>query len=315
MTTISVTQAAVRNLAAALAKVDTTKLKHTERLDLIAEAFGWKTDAFMHSLKEAGTNPPVSRPGASIPEGSWERDGVLPLRNLGIHRLDQWESVLAKSNGVVINAGPTGSGKTTVLCASAKFLQAAGRPVYTLSDITHPIVSMSGAPVLLYGEIRDASMAAESFALAEAGFLVLATLHAGSPAGVLTRLEHYAVPASRLGLLRGVMAQRLIRRVTGEQALVADVRVFTPDAPASYNPPHGFGGDDEHVDPIVKNLVSYVRSGEVDTDEIERTFGSHIRSLVEGEVLGFKMVFAGSDTRAMRRLVDKVFVKPKDGEQ
>lgn len=66
MTDILVTQTAVRNLASILSRGDTQTLKHTERLALIAEAFGWKTDAFMHSLKSQNAKLMSSTPKQDV---------------------------------------------------------------------------------------------------------------------------------------------------------------------------------------------------------------------------------------------------------
>jgi hypothetical protein len=303
----------VRNLAAALSNIDTTRLRHTERLGLIAEAFGWKADAFMHALKNGGAAPqPDAKLG--VPVSSWNCDGVLPLRKLGIRRIDQWENVLASASGVVINAGPVGSGRTTVLAASAKFLWENGRPIYNLTDVPK-LATIGGNPVIVYGEIRNAEMAGEIFDYAEAGFLVLATMHAGSPDGVLMRLQDLDVPTSSLERLRAVMWQELIRRVAGKhsQALVSDIRVFESNAPASYGVSDNIHGDKNHTKRIVDELLPYVRAEEIEEVEIERVFGPHVRSLVSANLLDFKLIFAGSDVDApMRRLDEKVFGTSKD---
>jgi hypothetical protein len=294
MTTIPVTQAAVRNLATALSKIDTSKLKHTDRLDLIAQAFGWKSDAFMHALKASAApsalngNPPLSA-------SSWRAGKVLPLRTLGIRQIDLWESLLAQPSGVIINTGATGSGKTTVLAASADHLAAAGRAVYTVVDLDGSVPTLHH-PVLVYGEIRDPESAGEVFAYAQAGFLVLATMYAGTPESVSTRLQDLSVPSSRLGMLRGAMSQALIHQVKGGQALVSRVKVFSFDAGGSRGSAADLDGEaSDHFKETVDELIAYVRAGVVEEEEVERAFGQLIRSHVSADILGFKLIFAGSD--------------------
>jgi hypothetical protein len=56
----------MRKLTAALAKVDSGTLRHFERVNLVAEAFGWKGDALMHHLKK-GRRHPAPPPAAVDP--------------------------------------------------------------------------------------------------------------------------------------------------------------------------------------------------------------------------------------------------------
>jgi hypothetical protein len=53
MSNIELTHDIMRKLTAALGKVDSGNLRHFERINLVAEAFGWKGDALMHYLKNA----------------------------------------------------------------------------------------------------------------------------------------------------------------------------------------------------------------------------------------------------------------------
>jgi hypothetical protein len=310
MTTIPVTQAAVRNLATALSKIDTSKLKHTERLELIAQAFGWKSDAFMHALKTNDV-PPILNGSPPQLASSW-RSGTAPsLQSLGIRQIDLWERLLAEPAGVIINTGATGSGRTTVIAASADFLVAAGRSVYTVADVTG-LVPMSGNPVLIFGEIRDAMSAGEAFKYAESGFLVLAAMYGKNAKNVPAKLQDFDVSQSRLGMLRGAMSQTLLRRVDGGRVLVSRVKVFGADTPDSDAVSDGFNEGSGHFTAIVDELVAHVRAGVVEEGEVERVFGPHIRSHVSAVILGFKLVFAGSDLGPMRRLAHKVFENHED---
>ncbi len=111
MSHIAVTQAAVRNLATALSKVDTSSLKHGDRLALIAESFGWKVDAFMHALKneaKRGAKNAVPNQEQSRQIGSVDGEAV-PLERLGISHIAAWKEVVREPSGLIIVTGPTGA--------------------------------------------------------------------------------------------------------------------------------------------------------------------------------------------------------------
>lgn len=210
MTDILVTKAAVRKLAASLSKIDSSSLKHTDRLDLIAAAFGWNTDAFMHALKanakEQGT---AARHPPALPAGP-------TLDQLGIRLRETWKRAISSSSGLCLACGATGSGRTTTLEASARHLQALGRRVYTQNAL--PTASEGDGSVVLFGDLRDRETAEQVFDHAEKGFLVLAV----SPLATVERtaevLSEYGIDERRFGVIRGAISQLLIRKVCRECA-------------------------------------------------------------------------------------------------
>ena len=140
-------------------------------------------------------------------------------------------------NGIVLVTGPTGSGKTTTLYAGIIQINAITRKIVTVEDpieyqipgITQtqvkPQIGLTFAHVLrsilrqdpnvvMIGEIRDLETAQIAVNGALTGRLVLSTLHTNSAASSITRLrdmglEDYLITA----VLRGVLAQRLVRRL------------------------------------------------------------------------------------------------------
>ncbi len=140
-------------------------------------------------------------------------------------------------NGIVLVTGPTGSGKTTTLYTGLQSLNAASRKVVTVEDPVEyqltginqvqvkPQIGLTFArllrsilrqdpDVIMVGEIRDLETAQIAVQAALTGHLVLSTLHTNSAAATITRLrdmgvEHYLLTA----VLRGVLAQRLVRRL------------------------------------------------------------------------------------------------------
>jgi CheY-like chemotaxis protein len=79
--------------------------------------------------------------------------------------------------------------------------------------------------VILVGEVRDAETASVSLQAASTGHLVLTTLHTNDAFGVLPRLSDLEIDHTVLAdALRGIVAQRLLRRVCTRCA-----RTIAPD--------------------------------------------------------------------------------------
>jgi general secretion pathway protein E len=140
-------------------------------------------------------------------------------------------------NGIVLVTGPTGSGKTTTLYTGLLGLNSVVRNIVTVEDpieyqlggITQiqvkPQIDLNFAnllrsilrqdpDVIMVGEIRDIETAQIAVQASLTGHLVLSTVHTNSAAATITRLrdmglEDYLITA----VLRGVLAQRLVRRL------------------------------------------------------------------------------------------------------
>ncbi|HVJ51940.1 MAG TPA: GspE/PulE family protein [Aliidongia sp.] len=149
-------------------------------------------------------------------------------------------------NGIVLVTGPTGSGKTTTLYTGLLGLNSVVRKIVTVEDpieyqltgITQmqvkPQIGLNFAnllrsilrqdpDVIMVGEIRDIETAQIAVQAALTGHLVLSTVHTNSSSGTITRLrdmglEDYLITA----VLRGVLAQRLVRRLCPHCAQPAD---------------------------------------------------------------------------------------------
>ncbi len=161
----------------------------------------------------------------------------IGLENLGCSADDlaQLEWLLRSPHGLILNTGPTGSGKTTTLYAMLRRLDieqynavAVEDPVeYHIPGVTQVQVSERAGltfasalrsilrqdpDIILVGEIRDAETAALAVRAALTGHLVLATVHANDAASAPSRLIDMGVPPYLLAsVLRGVLAQRLVR--------------------------------------------------------------------------------------------------------
>lgn len=145
--------------------------------------------------------------------------------------------LLAAGQGVILAAGPTGSGKSSTLAAALAELDRIEQNVITLEDpveyridgvshvqvdpragLTFPVALRSvlrqDPDVVMVGEIRDRETAEIAMAAAVTGHLVLSTIHTTDAPGAVARLVNMGVPRYLLaGGLSGVVAQRLVRTI------------------------------------------------------------------------------------------------------
>ncbi len=157
---------------------------------------------------------------------------ALGLEGPGLGLLTE---ALARPHGIVLAAGPTGSGKTTTLYAALTRLNDPGRKVLTVEDPVEyqlpginqiqikPEIGLTFAQVLratlrhdpdvlMVGEIRDPETAQVAIQAALTGHLVLSTVHTNGAAATVMRLLDLGVPDYLLAAtLAAVVAQRLVR--------------------------------------------------------------------------------------------------------
>jgi general secretion pathway protein E len=150
---------------------------------------------------------------------------------------EKFEKWITCPNGLILVTGPTGSGKTTTLYSTLRYLSGPELNITTVEDPIEMIdarfcqvqvnpqidVTFSNAlrtilrqdpDIIMVGEIRDADTANMAVQAALTGHLVFSTLHTRNAAGAVTRLAELGVePFLLSSVLRGVVAQRLIRRI------------------------------------------------------------------------------------------------------
>jgi type IV pilus assembly protein PilB len=160
----------------------------------------------------------------------------LEALGLAAQDLSRIRRILASREGVILVAGPTGSGKSTTLFAALSEVDRVGQNVVTLEDPVEyrlpganqvqvdPRAGLGFADalrsilrqdpdVVMVGEIRDRETAEIAMAAAVTGHLVLSTIHTTDAPGAVTRLVNMGVPSFLVaGGLTGVVAQRLVRR-------------------------------------------------------------------------------------------------------
>ena len=183
---------------------------------------------------------------------------LLALANLGMPAAVEQglRACLGRPNGIVLSTGPTGSGKTTTLYASLNSLNDGSRNILTVEDPVEYAIAGIGQTainpragltfasglrailrqdpdVIMLGEIRDRETAQIAVQASLTGHLVLSTLHTNSAIGAVTRLRDMGIePFLIASCLRGVLAQRLVRRLCNcavRQPLQAAERQLLPE--------------------------------------------------------------------------------------
>ncbi len=167
---------------------------------------------------------------------------------------DQFEQLLEQPNGIMLVTGPTGSGKTTTLYTALTTLNDPDRKIFTVEDPieyqlaginqiqVQPKIGLNFASalrsilrqdpdIMMIGEIRDLETAEIAIQASLTGHLVLSTVHTNSAAATITRLLDMGVEGYLLAsTVKGVLAQRLVRRLCNDCATPVDMPPALVDA-------------------------------------------------------------------------------------
>ena len=164
---------------------------------------------------------------------------AVTLEELGIEPklLEIFKKEMGRPNGMMLNTGPTGSGKTTTLYTFLKRIYDPSIKIITIEDpieyhlkgVTQTQVDsrtnytfLSGLraalrqdpDVIMVGEIRDGETAKIAINSALTGHLVLSTLHTNTAAGAIPRLIDLGIDPKVIGsALNIIIAQRLVRKL------------------------------------------------------------------------------------------------------
>ena len=151
--------------------------------------------------------------------------------------LEKIKASLASKYGMILVAGPTGSGKSTTLFSMLRSFDPLAYNITTLEDpveynIPHinqtqvkPQIGFDFASglrslvrqdpdIIMVGEIRDRETAMLAIEAALTGHLVLSTIHTNSAAGTIQRLINMNIePFLISSALKMVISQRLVKRL------------------------------------------------------------------------------------------------------
>lgn len=184
--------------------------------------------------------------------------GLFKLDQIGLSKneLGEVKLMLDSPGGLVLCCGPTGSGKTATLYAALEYLNDGTKKINTIEDPiefaidgmrqsqVHPKIGIHFAELLkgvlrqspdiiMIGEIRDKETATTAVHAANAGHLVLSTIHAPVAAAAIESMRSLGVNNHFLAsALRGVLSQRLVRTLDADYRKEYDIshapQVFEP---------------------------------------------------------------------------------------
>ncbi|OGI26850.1 MAG: hypothetical protein A2359_00025 [Candidatus Moranbacteria bacterium RIFOXYB1_FULL_43_19] len=167
--------------------------------------------------------------------GQDEQETVIEKLGIRKQNLDRLLEKIKKPNGILLNTGPTGSGKTTTLYSLLSLLNKPGAKIITVEDpieyrlkgilqtqvnekkgYTFPkalrALLRQNPDIMMIGEIRDEETAQIAVQAALTGHLVLSTLHTNNAASSIQRLINMSVnPTDIASSVNAFMAQRLVR--------------------------------------------------------------------------------------------------------
>lgn len=184
--------------------------------------------------------------------------GLFQLDQIGLSKdeLSEVRLMLDSPGGLVLCCGPTGSGKTATLYAALDYLNDGSKKINTIEDPiefaiegyrqsqVRPKIGIHFAELLkgvlrqspdiiMIGEIRDRETATTAVHAANAGHLVLSTIHAPVAAAAIESMRSLGVNNHFLAsALRGVLSQRLVRTIDEDNRREYDIshapQIFEP---------------------------------------------------------------------------------------
>ena len=164
-------------------------------------------------------------------------DPLIGLRRLGLDSQirQQFTEMVSNPEGLVVVAGPTGSGKTTTLYSTLVEINSDDKKVLTVEDPIEYLFTKTNQKqiskkmgfadyarsflrqdpdIIMIGEVRDEETADLAMRAAHTGHLVLCSLHANDAVGVVQRLLMFGVEQSLAAeTILCSLSQRLVRVV------------------------------------------------------------------------------------------------------
>jgi twitching motility protein PilT len=185
---------------------------------------------------------------------------VPSFEELGLPKVLQ--SLLLLSHGLILIAGPTGSGKSTTLAAMVDYINTyracniitiedpiefvfqSKKSVFSQLQVGRDTPNFAAAlraslrqdpNIIMLGELRDLETMRLALTAAETGHLVLATLHASSAPIAISRFaevfpsrERHMVRSLLSETLQAVICQTLVKRTSGGRVAAFEIMMTTP---------------------------------------------------------------------------------------
>lgn len=204
----------------------------------------------------------------------------LGITGIGLKNLME---ALESPNGIIINTGPTGSGKTTTLYSCLNRKNQIGVNILTIEDpveiqldglnqsqVHHDIdytfasgmrAALRQDPdIIMVGEIRDEETAETAIEASLTGHLVFSTLHTNSAVESITRIVNMGIqPYLLTSTIELIIAQRLVRKLCEHCK-----HEFEPDSEMMELVKNAMGSlkSEGEIDPeLLKNMKFYISDG------------------------------------------------------
>ncbi|MCF6239654.1 MAG: GspE/PulE family protein, partial [Candidatus Marinimicrobia bacterium] len=163
----------------------------------------------------------------------------LNIEDLGFteQQIQTYRSIVNRPYGIVLVTGPTGSGKTTTLYSTLRFLNTMSKNIITIEDpVEYQMENINQIQVnrkagidfstglksilrqdpdiIMVGEMRDEETASVAIKAALTGHLVLSTLHTNDAPSCYERLQAMRIaPYLLASAISGVIRQRLVKNI------------------------------------------------------------------------------------------------------
>jgi len=161
------------------------------------------------------------------------------MENLGFSSMDmiRYQQFVNMPHGIILVCGPTGSGKSTTLYSTLRYLSTPDINITTVEDpiemvheefnqiAVQPVIGITFASILrnilrqdpdiiMIGEMRDLDTAENAIQAALTGHLVLSTLHTNDAPSSIIRLLDLGIPSFLIqATLIGILGQRLVKKI------------------------------------------------------------------------------------------------------
>ncbi|MEG1310718.1 MAG: GspE/PulE family protein [Romboutsia sp.] len=151
--------------------------------------------------------------------------------------IDKIKNILNKNSGLILIAGPTGSGKTTTVYSILNDLRKLKKNIITIEDpVEYKIdginqiqvndklglnfnvglrsILRQDPDIIMVGEIRDIDTAKIAIRAAMTGHLVISTIHTNDSISSIARLIDMQIPTYMINAsLIGIISQKLVKKV------------------------------------------------------------------------------------------------------